>query len=506
MGRRAGHPEQAAFSATCDSGSCLTLMTDRRGRVLHFGAEAERLSGYRAEEVVGRPIWEVVVAEDQRAAVAAAFGRRRPRVAPAVVDWVTRDGRRRSIAWATRELPDGPEPGRLLFTGTDLTEQRLARGLLTSVLDADSGLAILGVDTSGTLTFVSPGAERLLGRSAHDLVGTPCTDLHDPADLVARARELGDADPREALLGAVRHGVPRERRDWLLRRGDGSTMTAAVTVSAMRDGLGRVTGFLLHPQDVTAERRAQEHLESALATERDAVGRLQALDEARNEFVTTVSHELRTPLSNILGYAEVLLEDEVDELTPAQRRVVERVNRNAERLHRQVQDLLLLTAVDAGTFVPDRAPVTLSEVVGKALDQLGPETRDRVDVDLGDGDTTVLGDGPRLVGVVRGLVDNALKFSDDQDLVHVHVRRDGSERVLEVADSGVGIPRAEQQHLFQRFFRCAGARTIAAQGLGLGLAVTAAVVAAHDGHVVIDSDEGSGTRVVVRLPSDAAVA
>lgn len=490
-----------AFTAACDTGSCLTILTDRRGRVLHFGAEAERVSGYRAEEVVGREVWTVLVAEDQREAVAALFRRRQPRVAPAVVDWVTRDGRRRSIAWASRELRDGPEPARMLLTGTDLTEERLAHGLLASVLDADAGLAILATDAAGTLTFVNPGAERLLARSADEVVGLPLTCLHDPDDLAARAQELGDPRLGEAVLGAVRHGLSREHRDWLLVRGDGTTLTASVTVSGMRDGVGRVTGFLLVAQNVTSERRSQQHLESALATERRAVDRLRALDDARTDFITTVSHELRTPLTTIQGYTDVLLEGDVGELTDDQHRVVERIRRSGQRLRRQVEDLLLLTEVDSGTLLSTRAPVELADVLGTALRELDPETRARIDVDLEAGSTTVLGDSAQLVGVVRGIVDNALKFSLHRDRVQVRLRRDGTAQVIEVADTGVGIPRAEQQHLFERFFRCATAQAIAAQGLGLGLTVAAAVVAVHDGDVSISSVEGAGTTVVVRLPS-----
>ncbi|WP_395659037.1 PAS domain S-box protein [Nocardioides sp.] len=501
MGRRGKRTDQDAFARAWGAECSLALLTDRRGRVLHFGSEAERVSGYRADEVVGKPVWTVLVAEEHRDGVAAAFSRRRPRPAPVVVDWVTKDGRRRSIAWATRVLHDGPEPGRVLLTGTDLTEERLAQGLLATVLDADSGLAFISTDTVGAITFVSPGAERMLGRASEELVGQSCTRLHDPVDLAARCDALGDAHPTEAVLGAVRHGLRRERRDWQLLRGDGTLITASVTVSPMHDGVGRMTGFLLHPQNVTDERRAQQHLEAALESEREAVNRLQVLDEVRNDFITTVSHELRTPLTNILGYTDVLLEDEVGELTAAQRKVVDRVDRNAKRLQLQVEDLLLLSQVDSGTFRPDRSPVALSDVVGTALDQLAVDVRDRVDVVVRDEESTVLGDAPRLVGVVRGLVDNALKFSHDEEPVLVEVRREGTDQVLEVTDSGMGIPRAEQQHLFQRFFRCATARTVAAQGLGLGLAVVAAVIAAHDGDVSIASDEGAGTTVVVRLPT-----
>lgn len=495
-----------AFAAACDTDAHLTLLTDRHGRVLHFGSEAERISGYRAEQVVGRLLWEVLVAEDQRGAVAAAFEGRRRRTAPAVVDWVTPDGTRRTIAWSSEELREGPGPTRLLFTGTDLTHERLAHGLLANVLDAESGLAVLSLDTAGTITFVSPGAERLLVTGAHDLVGSPVTDLHDPFALAVRARALGGVAPTEALLGAVRHGIPRDRRDWVIGRGDGSVITASVTLSATRDGLGRVTGFLLHLQNVTDEREAQQHLAVALQTEREAVARLEALDEERNVFVATVSHELRTPLTNILGYADVLLDDESGTLTADQRAIVERINRNAERLHRQVKDLQLLSAVDEGTYHPDQTRVALNAVVGSALEDLGTEASRRVDVELDDPDvdSAVLGDRPRLVGVVRGLVDNALKFSPASEHVQVHVHHEGAEQVIEVTDHGIGIASAEQPHLFKRFTKATAARAIAAQGLGLGLAVTAAVVSAHDGTVAITSDEGVGTQVVVRLPSAPA--
>ena len=319
------------------------------------------------------------------------------------------------------------------------------------------------------------------------------------------ARAL-DTDPREVLLGAVRHGVPRQRRDWTLVRGDGSVITAAMTVSAMRDDAGLLTGFLVLVQNVTDEREAHLHLTAALEAEREAVDRLEALDETRNDFVATVSHELRTPLTNIVGYTDVLLEDEVGPLSPAQRSMVERVDRNARRLRRQVEDLLLLGQVDAGTFHADRAPVSLGDVVDSAVAALDTETRDRVELEVSGDDTTVLGDGPRLVGVVRGLVDNALKFSPGGEPVHVHLRREGDDQVLEVVDAGPGIAPDDQEHLCQRFFRTGSARALAVQGLGLGLAVATAVVTAHEGAVDISSDQGHGTTVLVRLPAETTSA
>ena len=248
---------------------------------------------------------------------------------------------------------------------------------------------------------------------------------------------------------------------------------------------------------------------NAWEQQRQTVRRLRELDQVKSDFVATVSHELRTPLSSIRGYTELLRDGFLGALDPQQRKAVEVIDRNADRLLRVVGDLLTLAEVDAGASARREAwePVDLAAVVEEGHRSLRPLLAARAlsvvlpdDVDV----PPVLGIHSHLDRVVLNLMSNAIKFTDDHGTVAVRLEveehGEASYVVLRVQDSGIGISVEQQHRLFDRFFRSAEAQQRAIQGTGLGLAVCKAIVEAHGGRITIDSQRGAGTTVTVALP------
>jgi signal transduction histidine kinase len=270
-----------------------------------------------------------------------------------------------------------------------------------------------------------------------------------------------------------------EVRDELALLGTGRTF--ARYGAPVRDRTGALVGRLVVLREVTLEREAER---------------------MKDDFFALVSHELRTPLTSIIGYLELVLDDESGRLDDDHRRYLEVVGRNASRLMRLVGDLLFVAQVEAGTLSLDPGEVDLERLVAEALETARPhaEARSLVLEAAVTRLPPLRGDRDRLGQVLDNLVTNAVKFTPPGGRIEVRARaRDGT-AVLEVADTGPGIPQEEQEHLFERFFRASSATAEAIPGVGLGLTIVKAIAEAHGGRVTLESEIGIGTTFRVELP------
>lgn len=256
-----------------------------------------------------------------------------------------------------------------------------------------------------------------------------------------------------------------------------------------------------HERLLASERAARAEAEAAQRMLSEQNQRLRELDQLKDEFVSLVSHELRTPLTSIRGYLELLLE-EGGELQDEQRRFLEIVDRNSERLLRLVSDLLFLAQIEAGKLAIDVSMVDLAEIVDECVETWSPVAAARgVALTCAPDELPKLqGDRTRLVQVLDNLVSNALKFTPRGGRVEVRLAAADGVAAVEVEDTGLGIPAAEQQQLFERFFRSSSATKHAIPGSGLGLTITKAIVEHHGGRIELESTENIGTVVRVELP------
>jgi len=227
------------------------------------------------------------------------------------------------------------------------------------------------------------------------------------------------------------------------------------------------------------------------------------LDRLKDEFVATVSHELRTPLTSMMGFIEMLREGEAGELSAEQNRFLAIVHRSSERLQRLVGDLLFVARLDAsGLQLQLEDGVSLDEVVAEVVESASADARSH-DVELHferNGTVDVRGDRARLGQLVANLISNAVKFTPAGGRVTARVFAEGENGVVEVEDTGIGIPKAEQERMFQRFFRSSIATEQAIPGTGLGLAITKAIAEAHDGEISFRSEPGEGTCFRIEIP------
>ncbi len=224
-------------------------------------------------------------------------------------------------------------------------------------------------------------------------------------------------------------------------------------------------------------------------------------DRMKDEFFALVSHELRTPLTSILGYLELVL-DESDALQPDHAHFLGVVQRNAARLLRLVGDLLFVAQIEAGRLALDPGAVDLERTVREAIEAARPGANAQ-GIALEEnvkGLPITRADPDRLGQVLDNLVANAIKFTPAGGTVTVRLDGDDEVAVLEVSDTGPGIPDDEQSQLFERFFRAQSAVRDAVPGVGLGLTIVRAIVEAHGGTISVDSTAGEGATFRVRLP------
>ena len=344
---------------------------------------------------------------------------------PSVIEdeWVVRHGQRRTVAWSCAYLDEAQAGLHMVMTGIDVTDERLAQRLVDQVLAATTGTSIIGTNPDGIITFYNPGAERLLGWTAEEVVGkvTPAI-FHDPNELVDRSEELGLDSTFGVLVAGVEPERQPEKRDWRYIRKDGRKITMSLTISPMTSPSGRVVGYLGVAEDVTERRRVEDMLRVALSKEREAVERLNEVDRAKTDFVSTVSHELRTPITSVLGYTQMLMRGTGGGLSEQQARLLGRVESNGLRLQALIEDLLTLSRIEAGTFTLRVDAVDLRRVVqrsSEATEAMRHHRRLEWVVEAGDAPVVVSGDEDQLDRALTNLVTNAVKFTEDPGRVRL---------------------------------------------------------------------------------------
>jgi two-component system, OmpR family, phosphate regulon sensor histidine kinase PhoR len=315
-------------------------------------------------------------------------------------------------------------------------------------------------------------------------------DLHAQAEEIpAEIKKILLSQGATALL-LTPFGVGQELLGCLtlLRNDPGNPWTQA-EIEALESLAGDIGRGLEHARLYEGEERL--------------VAELKSLDQAKASFLASTSHDLRTPLTSIISYVELLSDGEAGLVRPAQARMLEAVDRNTRRLKTMIEDMLTISKIELGAFTSRLHPLDLTSLVPAAADVIRPSAAERgleFEMSCPDQGLMVEGDPEQLDRVLVNLLSNAVKYTPSGGSIALSVVREGNSAVLTVADTGIGIPEKDQDSLCTRFFRASNAVELAIPGSGLGLSIVRTIVANHHADLSVESAQGRGTKVTVRIP------
>ena len=320
-----------------------------------------------------------------------------------------------------------------------------------------------------------------LGYPLEEVVGHTCVELGLWEDISERDSILKDMH----AFGSIRQ---RECR-WLNRKGERFT----ILLSAESIQLNDKPHMLSMALDITQRKRAEEELLKTLEHEKE-------LSQLKSNFVSMVSHEFRTPLGIIQSSAELLREFHPRMQAAERDEQLESIARNTRRMARMMEDILVLSRLEAGKLEFQPAPLDLNAFCSRAVAEVLSTTNNRCRIELSL--KSLLPEAAadeRLLGhILTNLLSNAVKYSEPGATVYLTMQKDGRDAVCMVRDDGIGISEADQERLFKAFHR--GSNVGTRPGTGLGLLLVKHCAELHGGKVLVESQVGRGTIVTVKLP------
>ena len=344
-----------------------------------------------------------------------------------------------------------------------------------SILES-AGEGILLIDTKARIRYANPALEKQSGYSLDELIGQSIHMLEstlNPGNLV-----------EELEMSLVHHEYwSGELRN---KHKDGSQYDVAVTISALKNDLGNVTGYVSVHSDIT---------------------RIKEVDRLKAEFISNVSHELRTPLTSIKMYIS-LLEKGKPENFP---RYFQVLHHESRRLDRLIQGLLDISRLESTFVIDPGTQLDIRPLLKEAIEDLEPDATNKeitIHVTFSTPDIPL----PKAImkeahfnTIIKNLIDNAIRFSPSQTEINITIGHvDISDQAfirVRVQDQGWGIPKSEQPQVYDRFFRGKMASTHNISGSGLGLAIVKETLAGYNGRIELTSTEGEGSTFTVWLPA-----
>jgi PAS domain S-box-containing protein len=502
------------------------FMLDPQGRVVTWNSGAERLKGYRAQEIVGQHFSQFYPQE----AIERDWPAHELRVAQAegrfedegwrvrqdgsqfwanVVITALRDaaGNLRGFSKVTRDMTErkrAEENARRLVAET--TARRVAEENARVIQEqrerlrvtlASIGDAVISTDAEGKVTFLNAVAEGLVGWKADEAMQRALPEVFRIINEQTRQPVENPA------LRALREGIiVALANDSVLMARDGRERPIDDSAAPIRDVDGQVIGSVLVFRDISERRAAQQRLRDSEQRYRRLYQALREANRRKDEFLATLAHELRNPLAPLRNSLEILKIPGADTDTIARARAM--MERQLHHLVRLVDDLLDVSRVMRGKIELRRERIELAAVVARAVETVQPlidAERHQLEVRVPAATLGLQADPVRLAQVVANLLANAAKYTEPGGRIDVSAERDGAQALLRVRDNGIGIASDMLSRIFELFVQASAVNARTQGGLGIGLTLVKNLVEMHDGSVEAHSQGlGQGSEFVVRLP------
>lgn len=350
--------------------------------------------------------------------------------------------------------------------------------ILDSIL-ANLPIGITLSDASGKPLMRNQAGVTMLGRGLDPQVNK---------DNLAQSYQISRADgslyPNEdlPLTMALNSGLPISKDDLIIQRPDGTKHSLRATSVPIKNSEGQVTSAVTVFEDITHDKE---------------------IDRMKTEFISLASHQLRTPLSAIKWFSEMLLGGDAGELNSEQKDFTNNISQSTERMIQLVNSLLNISRIESGRILVDPRPTDLKELVQDVVTDLKAKIQERKQtliISVRD-DLPKVNLDPRLIRqVYLNLLTNAIKYTPKEGEITVLISKKGDEIISQVNDNGYGIPKSQQDRIFQKFFRAENVVKVETDGTGLGLYLIKAIVESSKGKIWFESEEGKGTTFWFSLP------
>jgi PAS domain S-box-containing protein len=484
---------QARLVAIVASSDDAIVSEDLHGIVQSWNRGAEKIFGYTADEMIGQSITKLLPPDrsDEETQILARLLRGEPLEHFRSLRRC-KDGR--TILVSLTISPIRAADGTIVAASKivrEITGEVELEGHFRAIVESSDD-AIVSKDLNGIVKSWNRGAERLFGWTAEEMIGQSLLRIIPP--------ERPDEEP--GILARLRRGERVDHFETVRVHKDGSRLDISVTISPIRDPLGRIIGASKVARDITAMKRAAAERDRLLASEQAARQSAEHANRMKDEFLATVSHELRTPLNAILGWSQLLKSGTCDptELKEA----VDTIERNARLQNQLIEDLLDMSRIISGKMRIEMQPVDLSQVIHNALAAVRPAAEAKsIDLKLSIDPKapSIDGDANRLQQVLWNLLSNSIKYTPRGGWVEVSLRPMGEQLELSVKDNGQGISPEFLPRLFMRFSQADSTTTRRHGGLGLGLALVRHLTELHGGSIrATSAGPGQGSTFTVSLP------
>lgn len=455
------------------------IFINNRGRVVYANLRCEEVMGYSRDEFYSQDFdFQALVASEFRERVRSSFSRhmRGEEVPPYECTLLTKDDKRIEAILTTKLMSFGGETA-ILGVITDITERKEAELALKEseekyyslFNEARDGIVLVDWET-GQIVDCNPEFERQTGRRLGQLKRMKIWEVRPSKKMEAARRKYLE----------IRHKGKGGSAEFEFQKPTGEIVPIEFASKVVEIG-------------------GKKHIQSI---SREITERKKA-EEAKDRLLSNISHELRTPLTSIEGYTKFMLSGKIGELSEKHEKCLTIIEEESDRLKALIDNFLDLIAIDAEGLRMDVKEVEVAKIIDRLISSMEIEMeRKRISLsrkvpgDLGH----VRGDEARLHQLFSNLLTNAIKFTPRGGVIEIRSRKDDSSIVVEVSDSGVGIPPDELPHVFERFYQVDSSPTRRYGGMGLGLAICNEIVEAHGGHIEAESKIGSGSVFRVTLP------
>lgn len=476
-----------------DSAAEGILGLDSKGDHIFVNPAAAKMLGYATDELIGHlshTTWHHTKADGtpyphEECRIYAAFRDSLLHRSATEIFW-RKDGSSFPVEWASTPIIENGQATGTVVTFTDISErlesemklkksENYLRAIINNepecvkVLDKDGNL--LDMNPAGLAMLEADSLDQLKGQCVYPLITPEYRDkFMDNIRRVFTGETISDEFDMTSLKGAIHH--------------------METHAAPLRDETGKIIAYMAITRDITTKKEDELHIKD--------------LSELRSKFITIISHQLRTPLTSINWNLEMLLNGSFGRMEETQHKFLHATHEASLEVTRRIHDLLLAMDIEEGRTFLEKEDISFDGLCSGLVNEMTKkaELKDiviecaTVHPDL----PIIEGDGEKIRTVIRKLMENAIAYTPEKGRITVKMTPAGLGIRFEVTDTGIGIPKSEQHHVFERFFRASNASVMLTDAFGLGLFISKHIIDRHGGLIGFESEESKGSRFWFELP------